>query len=106
MFLSVLAWCPYCEKVWLQLEEKQIPYRVEKVPLRCYGEKPRSFFQVSPRGGLPAATIKGKTLTESNDIMFLLEKEFPSHTPMYPHPSDPNHSRAEHLLRLEVSSDF
>jgi glutathione S-transferase len=24
-------WCPYCQKVWLQLEEKRIPYTMEKV---------------------------------------------------------------------------
>ncbi len=23
------AWCPYCQKVWLWLEEKQIPYRIK-----------------------------------------------------------------------------
>lgn len=28
---------PYCEKVWLQLEEKRIPYTVEKINMRCYG---------------------------------------------------------------------
>lgn len=21
------SWCPYCERVWLQLEEKQVPYK-------------------------------------------------------------------------------
>ena len=25
------AWCPYCQKVWLWLEERQVPYRIEKV---------------------------------------------------------------------------
>lgn len=25
------SWCPYCQKVWLTLEEKRIPYRVEKI---------------------------------------------------------------------------
>ena len=31
------AWCPYCQKVWLQLEEKRIPYVIEKINMRCYG---------------------------------------------------------------------
>ena len=24
------SWCPYCQKVWMQLEEKRIPYKVER----------------------------------------------------------------------------
>ena len=60
------AWCPYCEKVWLYLEEKQIPYRVVKVPLRCYGEKPRSFFQLNPSGGLPVAVIRGDSCIDDS----------------------------------------
>ena len=34
------AWCPYCHKVVLQLEEKKIPYVIEKINMRCYGDKP------------------------------------------------------------------
>lgn len=30
-------------QVWMMLEEKQIPYRVVKVNMRSYGEKPASF---------------------------------------------------------------
>jgi glutathione S-transferase len=46
--------------VWLLLEEKRIPYKVEKVPLRCYGNKPSSFLKINPAGGLPVAVIDGK----------------------------------------------
>mmetsp|Transcript_3872 Transcript_3872/g.6409 ORF Transcript_3872/g.6409 Transcript_3872/m.6409 type:complete len:513 (+) Transcript_3872:73-1611(+) len=106
LYRDQAAWCPYCEKVWLLLEEKRIPYRVEKVPLRCYGDKPPSFYRINPSGGLPAAIIKGRTMAESNDILFALEQQFPEHKPLMP---DPNKqpalaARVTPLMQLERQS--
>lgn len=100
LYRDQAAWCPYCEKVWLQLEEKRIPYVIKKVPLRCYGDKPAWFRGVNPSGGLPVATIKGKTLAESNDIMFSLESAYPSHNPLIPTEEDKK-ALCNDLLRLE-----
>ncbi len=33
------SWCPYCQKIWLWLEYKRIPYRVKKINMFCYGQK-------------------------------------------------------------------
>lgn len=33
------AWCTYCQKVWLWLEARQLPYRARNVSVRCYGRK-------------------------------------------------------------------
>ena len=95
------AWCPYCEKIWLQLEEKRIPYRVEKINMRCYGDKPPSFTAKVPSGMLPVVEIDGELFTDSALIAHKLEELFPDHPPLRPAVSDPARVRHDELLRLE-----
>ncbi|NJN22411.1 MAG: glutathione S-transferase family protein, partial [Leptolyngbya sp. RL_3_1] len=70
------AWCPYCQKIWLWLEEKQIPYRIEKVTMFCYGEKESWYKRKVPSGMLPAVELDGRLITESDDILVALERAF------------------------------
>lgn len=94
------SWCPYCQKVWMALEEKRIPYRVEKINMRCYGDKPASFIRMQPGGNIPVAIIDGVTYNQSNDILYALEEQFPEHKSLLP--KDPmQRMKAQELLRLE-----
>ncbi|KXZ55141.1 hypothetical protein GPECTOR_3g291 [Gonium pectorale] len=95
------AWCPYCHKVWLQLEEKRIPYVMEKINMRCYGDKPPSFMAKVPSGLLPVIELDGRVVTESAVIMQLLEDTFPDHKPLMPPAGTPARQRADGLMRLE-----
>lgn len=70
------AWCPYCQKIWLWLEEKEIPYRIEKVTMFCYGEKESWYKRKVPSGMLPAIELDGRLITESDDILLALEQVF------------------------------
>ena len=70
------AWCPYCQKVWLWLEERQIPYRIRKVTMRCYGPKEPWYSQRVPAGMLPALELDGRLITESDRILEALEQAF------------------------------
>ena len=70
------AWCPYCQKVWLWLEEKQIPYRIKKVTMFCYGEKESWYKRIVRSGMLPAIELDGRIITESDDILIALEQAF------------------------------
>ncbi|MBV6624455.1 MAG: glutathione S-transferase family protein [Rivularia sp. (in: Bacteria)] len=70
------AWCPYCQKIWLWLEEKQIPYRIEKVTMFCYGKKESWYKRKVPSGMLPAIELDGQIITESDDILIALERVF------------------------------
>ena len=80
------AWCPYCQKIWLWLEEKQIPYRIEKVTMFCYGEKESWYKRKVPSGMLPAIELDGRIITESDDILIALEQVF---GPLGPGMKDP-----------------
>ncbi len=64
------------------MEEKKIPYKVEKINMRSYGDKPAAFLRVVPNGLLPAISIDGKLQTESLEIMLNLERRF-LHTYIY-----------------------
>ncbi len=70
------AWCPYCQKIWLWLEEKRIPYRIKKVTMFCYGKKESWYKQRVPSGMLPALELDGQMITESDDILIALEQAF------------------------------
>jgi len=70
------AWCPYCQKIWLWLEEKQIPYRIDKITMFCYGEKESWYKRKVPSGMLPAIELDGRIITESDDILIALEQVF------------------------------
>jgi len=76
LFRDNHAWCPYCQKVWMFLEEKRIPYKIRKVTMFCYGEKEQWYKRIVPNGMLPAVQIDGKTITESDEILFALEDSF------------------------------
>ena len=76
LFRDNHAWCPYCQKVWLWLEAKGVPYRVSKVTMFCYGEKESWFRKVVPSGMLPAIEIDGRIVTESDVILETLEDAF------------------------------
>lgn len=62
MFLSFL-------QVWLLLEEKQVPYKVVKINMRSYGDKPPEYLRKVPNGLLPALELDGQFMTDSIPIM-------------------------------------
>ena len=76
LFRDNHAWCPYCQKIWLWLEEMQVPYRIQKVTMFCYGKKESWYKRKVPSGMLPAVELDGQIITESDDILLALEQAF------------------------------
>lgn len=60
LFRDYHAWCPYCQKIWLWLEWKKIPYLVKKASMRCYGQKEEWYLKKSPIGDISSNRNKSK----------------------------------------------
>eukprot|EP00747_Dinoflagellata_sp_TGD_P220291 gnl/TRDRNA2_/TRDRNA2_92287_c0_seq1.p1 gnl/TRDRNA2_/TRDRNA2_92287_c0~~gnl/TRDRNA2_/TRDRNA2_92287_c0_seq1.p1 ORF type:complete len:735 (+),score=106.32 gnl/TRDRNA2_/TRDRNA2_92287_c0_seq1:319-2205(+) len=95
LYRDTAAWCPYCQKTWMLLEEKQIPFRVEKINMRSYGAKPQEFLNKVPSGLLPAIQLDGQLMTDSQRIMMTLESVF----------NGPEYSPAGYLTLPRIQAD-
>jgi glutathione S-transferase len=69
----------------LYMEEKRIPYRVEKIDLFCYGTKKPSFLALQPSGMVPAAVVDGHFLGNADAILGAAEAAFTdaAHPPLF-----------------------
>mmetsp|Transcript_22235 Transcript_22235/g.46449 ORF Transcript_22235/g.46449 Transcript_22235/m.46449 type:complete len:488 (-) Transcript_22235:20-1483(-) len=99
LFRDKAGWCPYCQKVWLHLEMKGVPFKMSTVPMRSYGDKPESFTSRVPSGLLPAFDVGGRTFTESSTLMEIVEQLYPASDSGWKDMSAP--AGSEGLKRLE-----
>lgn len=68
--------CPFVQRVWAVLEEKQIPYQyIEVNPYH----KQKSLLELNPRGLVPTLQYDNKPLYESTVICEFLQDAYPDH---------------------------
>ena len=86
------------------IEEKQIPYRIVKLPLNAYGYKPEWYTRRVDGGKLPAVELDGgELILESLTIMRKLDDLFPSNGNGRMAPlAGSTAVRAETLMQLEA----
>ncbi|CAI7607584.1 unnamed protein product [Penicillium bialowiezense] len=79
--------CPFVQRVWLALEEKNIPYQY--IEVNPYN-KPESLLTLNPRGLVPTLAVQDppRPLYESTVILEYLEDAYPNHGPRFL-PEDP-----------------
>lgn len=85
LYRDTNGWCPFCERVWLCITAKGLPYRERLIPLN---DKPEWYKELVPTTLVPAVLFHGSTsdegsherriVWESLDIMRALDEMFPS----------------------------
>jgi glutathione S-transferase len=90
--------CPFVQRVWLILEEKNIPYQY--IEVNPYN-KPQSLLSLNPRGLVPTLEYEGKPLYESTVICEFLEEVYGEKGEGSLLPADPYEK-----ARCRISVDF
>lgn len=85
LYRDTNAWCPFCERVWLALLAKGIPFDEKLVSLY---NKPDWYIEMVPTGLVPAIKIHAndEVMWESNDILKRIEGKdfFADYPTLYP----------------------
>jgi len=101
LYRDTNSWCPFCERVWFALEEKEIPFETEFIDL---SNKPKWYTELVPTTLVPAAKIEGNLVYESKDILLALEDRFKEH-PLLPENPEEN-AIARQWIEDAETSDF
>lgn len=82
LYRDTNGWCPFCERVWIALREKGIPF--DEVLVDLYN-KPQWFKDMVPTALVPAVKFaaSGDVVWESDTIMKRLDTEFPDTRPLF-----------------------
>ncbi|MBH8575533.1 glutathione S-transferase N-terminal domain-containing protein [Nostocaceae cyanobacterium CENA369] len=99
LYRDTNSWCPFCERVWFALEEKEIPFATEFIDL---SNKPQWYVDLVPTTLVPAAKIEEKLVYESKDILLALEERFPSPALL---PEDPEENAVARQLVEEAETN-
>lgn len=101
LYRDTNSWCPFCERVWFALEEKEIPFETEFIDL---SNKPKWYTDLVPTTLVPAAKIESKLVYESKDILLALEERFKD-SPLLPEDPESN-TVARQLVEVADKSGF
>lgn len=99
------VWCPFCETLWLYLEEKRIPYKAVTVNKELFGKEGAStpeehaYWRMGARG-VPGFQIDGGRLHSGADLL-AIEAVFHDHNPLVPDDDDPAVDRWATMARLK-----
>ncbi|OEU21517.1 glutathione S-transferase [Fragilariopsis cylindrus CCMP1102] len=82
LYRDTNGWCPFCERVWVAIRAKGIPYQETTVSLQ---NKPEWYKQMVPSGLVPAVLFHGddsnitsrNLVWESDAILYALDEMFP-----------------------------
>jgi len=101
LYRDTNSWCPFCERVWFALEEKEIPFATEFIDLH---NKPQWYTALVPSAQVPAAKIEDELVYESKTILLALEGRF-SDFPLLP--TDPQEKAiAKHLVEEAETNGY
>eukprot|EP00929_Paragymnodinium_shiwhaense_P034580 TRINITY_DN18798_c0_g1_i1.p1 TRINITY_DN18798_c0_g1~~TRINITY_DN18798_c0_g1_i1.p1 ORF type:complete len:463 (+),score=98.28 TRINITY_DN18798_c0_g1_i1:144-1532(+) len=82
LYRDTNGWCPFCERVWIALREKDIPY--DEVLINLY-DKPKWYKEMVPTNLVPAVKFVdgGDVVWESEEILRHLDSKFPETTQLF-----------------------